>query len=452
MRLNVCRLIRPPLIGFALLFFIWVPSAQADDLKPLIYFDGIYKGAFAGKSDTNCPQQPGPNNSKILEDHYFLALCEAFKNQDYGSLFKKINQSLEENDLVSFDAISKLNPNSEGNNNLDFCQLNIAFITLDKIFLFLDKLDDESVDSGSFKFYTFFTFYVFRGQDRKMVYSRQFSLPLGPFNVDKASDPKELFLDTLSKSKSSLTDAIVPGMIEQGVDVKRIENIYGNELLMEESKFTVIRSKVIPKIRKKQPGLIADYDQFELFATYFANAHFANELALVPAVDKVRVQGEEVDFSRHLQVNILRAINNARATYNKDGAQGKVFTGNPCGDDFFIDGEVFPEPKNKINVYIQPGIKKLKIGENYSGAVYFSTLYVNIRPIQPDPELVAKLKKAEKPNLIYKSRVEDNNPSKAKKSDIFHYLALINAYLGSKETIFQHYKNVKEIEELFEWL
>jgi hypothetical protein len=432
--------------------FTWAPVADGQDLKPVIYFDGIYKGAFAGKSETSCPQLSKQNTSEELEDYYFEALCESFGKQDFGAMFQKINESLVTNDLVTFDAISKLKPKQEGTDKLDFCKLNISFITLDKIFLFVDKLDDESVDTGSFKFYTFFTFYVFRGQDRKMVYSRQFSLSLGPFNVDKSSDPKDLFLETLSNSKNSLTDAIVPGMIEQAVDVKRIESIYGNELLMAEENFTVINSKVIPKIKKKYSGLIADYTQFEQFASYFANAHFANELALVPSINKVAVKGEMVEFSHHLKENIIRGINNARAVYSADGEQGKVFTGNPCGDDFFVGGKVFPDPKNKINVYIQPGVKRIKVGDNHSGSVYFTTLYINIRPIEHDPDLVAKLKKAEKPNLTYKSRHEDNTPSKAKKSDIYHYLALINAYVDSKVTIFEHYKNIKEIEELFEWL
>lgn len=452
MKLHILNLLKLPLVGLALMFMVWVPVAGADDLKPLIYFDGIYKGSFAGKSETNCPQQARQNDSGILEEHYFLALCEAFKKQEFGSLFQEINDSLVENDLVSFDAISKLNVNPAGAEKLDFCQLNIAFITLDKVFLFLDKFDNKSVDSGSFKFYTFFTFYVFRGQDRKMVYSRQIVLPLGPYNVDKNSNPKDIFLETLSKSKSSVTDAIVPGMIEQAIDVQRIEKIYGNEELMAEENFTVIGSKVIPKIKKKLPNLIGNYDQFEQFASYFANAHFANELALVPAFNKVTVKGVQVDFSLHLKEIIRRVINNARAVYSGDGEQGQVFSGNPCGDNYFVGGKVFPEPKNKINIFIQPGVKNLKIGENHSGSVYFSTLYINIRPIERDPELEAELKKAEKPLLKYKSRQETNAPAKAEKSDIYHYLALINAYADSKTTILEHYKNVKEIEELFEWL
>ena len=80
-------------------------------------------------------------------------------------------------------------------------------------------------------------------------------------------------------------------------------------------------------------------------------------------------------------------------------------------------------------------------------------ILIKIRPIQEDRELIGKLKKAENPPLIYKGEGKEvKYPKGTKESDVFLYTGLMNAFVHAKTSIFEHYKNVPEVKDLFEWL
>ncbi len=434
------------LIKMGFVAFFLVGSADAVDLRQVIFFDGIYKGAFAGSSATNCPQKSSLTESDDIEDHYFNALCEAFDRRDWLELFGEINSALTTKGLITFDAISESASTVEDGQELDFCQLNIAFFTLDKVFVFLE----EEKKGYKLTLIPFVTFYVVRGADRKVVYSRQTWVSFGgSFDVDGTKTANAEFIETLAEERKALTDDILNDVIRKAVNVQQIEKRFENEALLAEENLAVVQAKILPKVKRKDPPLLNDFSEYELFSSYVASSHFGKEIALLP------FQVGDEKYSAHIEEIILRAINHARAAYNKTEDAGQVFAGNPCGAQFNVGEEIFPAPKNKIEVWLRPQkiVPKKENIINLKTIFYRALIFVKIGPIQKDAELGKKLKKGESPPLVYKDNGRNvSYPKGTKESDIYLYTGLMNAFTHAKTSIFEHYKNVPEVKDLFEWL